>query len=157
MPPSQTTPHAPQFNPLEQRLTGVVPAPGQVTAVRAHVAAQVPPTQVCPLTQARPQVPQLLSSTRVSVQPDGQGTMGNVQYAAHAPAMQFCPAPHARPQPPQFVLLVEVFTQTPLHTRCPVGHIGTHPVAVQPTVPPIGATQAVHSGPQWVTSVFEKH
>jgi len=82
-------------------------------AVSGAVQVQAPPVQLCPVAQARPQVPQLATSLATLTQAPLQLVSPAAQVAVQAPCEQTC-APQAVPQAPQFMGSETRLTQVPL-------------------------------------------
>lgn len=100
----------------EQRLS---PVTGQGVAT-----PHAPPTHACPEAHARPQVPQLFTSSPRLTQTEPQRTRPIVHASAtmHAPLKQAWPIAQAMPQPPQLLGSPCVSTQNPPQLVRPVGH-----------------------------------
>jgi hypothetical protein len=98
--------------------TQVSPAPQ--AGMQATTIRQVPPMQVWPAGQARPQPPQCIGSVlmlrQLIEQHISPGEHAGMHAAAgtHAPIMHISPAAQGVPHAPQFIASVCVLTQRPV-------------------------------------------
>jgi hypothetical protein len=116
--PPHAVPHAPQLASSEDSSTH---APLQSTVPAAHVTAQTPAEQTCPVAQAAPHLPQLLGSVwRLS-----HDVPHAVSPAAHPQApFSHCSVPgQLVPQVPQFESFVWRSTHALLQSVRPVAHV----------------------------------
>jgi hypothetical protein len=94
------------------------PSPAAAPQVVGSPVGQLhtPLTHEAPLTQWRPQLPQLLTSDETSTQiAEHNLSVADVPQTVHAPPWQAEFAGHAVPQPPQLAWSVLVSTHAPLH------------------------------------------
>ena len=93
-------PQAPQFVVLVCVSTH---EPPQARWPVGQTSSQRPATQLWPLAQGVPQLPQFVASvwrsTQLTMPPAEQRVRGDMHVAAHIPATHICPAPQALPHP----------------------------------------------------------